>query len=117
MDQEKAVNKAMFWLKELDLITVEQRDLIRNYLNWLYVMGWEERGWTLTAHNKKRVVQYNRKGKVLAEFESIEEASSKTGLNTAGLYSAVLRGTVTKKGHIWKYAENGASKNGSRGNI
>lgn len=110
MEQDKVVNRVLRDLKLQGLISEDANGEVKIYLNAIWVASLEERTRELSAHNEKRVIQYNEEGVKIAEYGSIAEASKKTKYGITGLYSAVLRGTLTKKGHIWKYAENGNDK-------
>ena len=76
---------------------------LRIYLSQMYVAGYDFARKELCAHNKKRIGQFNNKGHLLNVFNSLREASRKTGFKEPGLYSAVLRGNRTRQGYTWKY--------------
>lgn len=105
MDLDSIVNRVVRDMKMAGLISDDYTEDVKIYIRAAYTAGWEERSSELTAHNKKKVYQFNSEGQQIGEYDSIAEASKKTKLGIAGLYSAVLRGTLTKKGHYWQYAE------------
>lgn len=54
---------------------------------------------------KKRVVQYDTRGNLIAEFESTCAASRATGLMRESISHACLGKSKTSGGYIWKYKE------------
>ena len=106
MEQDKVVNRVLRDLIALGLVSEDSSGEVKIYLNAIWVASLEERTRELSAHHEKRVIQYNAGWGKIAEYRSIAEASKRTKLGVMGLYSAVLKGTLTRKGHYWKYAEN-----------
>jgi hypothetical protein len=103
MNQHIAVQKMMVNIKIISEIPEDCYSELRDYLKQMYVVGYDEARKELCAHNKKRIGQFNKQGHLLNDFASLREAAKKTGFKEPGLYSAVLRGNVTRQGHLWKY--------------
>jgi hypothetical protein len=100
MDQDLLVNKLLLNIREFDVS-------VKTALEQAYAGGYDARGVELSAHHKKEVIQFNKEGVEIAKFNRVTEAAKKIRCRVAGLYSSIQRGTVTKKGYTWKYADNG----------
>lgn len=110
MIQSKAVNKAMFWLKEQDLIKEEDRDLFRRYLNWLYVIGWEEGEKNANYAHKKRVKGYDKRGNYIGTFNCIVDAAKAVGCERHLITRSLKTGKPSLSGLTWQYVEDGTPK-------
>ena len=55
------------------------------------------------AASKKKVLQYNKKGKLVKEWDSIGEAETFYGAVQGTLWKALTGKTKTFRKHIWKY--------------
>lgn len=55
---------------------------------------------------KKKVIQKDKNGNIIAEYESLIEASKIVGINRATIRDAITgrRGAKTAKGYYWEYA-------------
>lgn len=59
----------------------------------------------VNKHNRKRsVIQYNTFGDFIAQYESIAEASRKTGINQSMIFSCCNNEGKSHNGFKWKYA-------------
>jgi hypothetical protein len=105
MEQDKAVKKMMLDIKLEELIPPKYYPFIAPRFEQMWLVGWEHCRKELTAHNKKRVARFDTSGKRIGEYESVIEAAHKTKSGVTGLYSALLRGTKTKKGYYWRYLD------------
>lgn len=65
--------------------------------------------------NCKTVLQYDRNGKFIREFESVNEASVKMKCHPATIADACRGKQNTCKGFVWKYAEKEVKKDVSNG--
>lgn len=54
--------------------------------------------------NRRAVRQYNLKGKLLRQFESIRDAARKTGFDEKGIIGAAKGEYAQWRGYKWKYA-------------
>ena len=111
MMREAAIRKMIASMYTEGIISIENDERIRTYLGWMYQAGWDARGNELVAHNKKPVIQYDMEGHKLGKYESVVEASKELGIVSSTIYESIWYDRPTKRGHIWKYAENGKSKN------
>lgn len=55
------------------------------------------------THLKKSICQYNKKGQLVKEFESIREASQTTGLSPGSISSCCNKNIKTFGGYIWRF--------------
>ena len=55
--------------------------------------------------NYKKICQYNKNGKLINIFESINEASKKTNIKRYGISNCLNKRLKTSGGYIWKYYE------------
>lgn len=59
----------------------------------------------VNKHNRKRsVIQYSTFGDFIAQYESIAEASRKTGINQSMIFSCCNNEGKSHNGFKWKYA-------------
>jgi len=110
MEREKVINRIIRDMRQFGLIGrdragEERTDEVMVFLNALWVAGYEYRGRKLTAHNNKKVIRFNSKGDKICEYNSVVEASIELNVGVTGLYSAILRGSRTRKGYYFRYAE------------
>lgn len=107
MNQDRTVKKALFCMKQEGILPDDPVKVARieEYLNWIFVIGAEERGKELTAHNKKKLIMENRNHEKIRDFDSVIEAARKLKIGVTGIYSAIERGSRTKKGYYFRYAD------------
>lgn len=103
MLQNKVISSVIRDLKAARFILPEDSGYVKEFLNQVWVEGWEEGRKNLLAHNKKRIGQYNLQWKLLHSYASATEAAKNTGHKVTGIYSAIKRGSRTKQGWYWKY--------------
>jgi hypothetical protein len=104
MTQEVVINKVLRDLKISGWVMDEDVPYVRPLLNAIYTAGWEMGRKSDNNHLcEKPVVQYDRTGKKIADFPSVTIAANKLHVTRDGLYKAISKGTVTKKGYIWRY--------------
>ncbi len=103
MEQHIAVKKMMLSIKVEEIIPKNLHPLVRDYLTQMYVVGWEQGRKELAAHNKKQVGQFNQNGDLINVFDSVAEAAKKTRCKATGIYSAILKKSVSRQGWTWKY--------------
>ena len=107
MDREVCINKVLRDMKMFDIIHEDKEGEARIFLNALSVAVYEQRTKELLAHNKKRVIQYNKKDQEIARFSTIAEASRANKCSRDVIDDSVTgRIKVSRKGYYWKYAEN-----------
>lgn len=55
--------------------------------------------------NKKKIVQYDKDGNYITEYESLAMAAQKTGINLGNISQVCAKKRKTAGGYIWKYKE------------
>ena len=55
--------------------------------------------------NKKVVLQFDKSGNYIAEFESVSAAAQQTGINLGNISQVCMNKRKTAGGYIWKYKE------------
>lgn len=60
--------------------------------------------------NKKVVLQFDKSGNYIAEFESASAASQQTGINLGNISQVCMNKRKTAGGYIWKYKEKNEEK-------
>ena len=75
------------------------------YLQMAYTIAWENRGRELTAHHKRKIIQYNRSGDIIGKFNSIKEAARKLKLNRDVIDNSLSGRTefTRKEGYYFRY--------------
>jgi hypothetical protein len=109
MDRDTVINKTVRDLKQFGLINEEDAGYVKFHLNLLCTAIWEGARKELLNHNSKPVIQFNKKGMIIAEYPSIKEAARFNHCHRAVIDEAIACGRITEKGHIWKHKENVAS--------
>jgi len=111
MNQEIAIKKILLEIKMLNLfqeespieenIRMELLSLFKHYCNLSFVVGWEDRGINLTAHNSHPVARITQNGVVLEIFENIKQASKKYSYHHDTIPRAIKdnRPTGIRRGH------------------
>jgi hypothetical protein len=69
------------------------------------VAGWEAKQHAVTNDEEKEVFQYDKMGNLITSYPSVTKAAKIMKCTRDGMYKAIRKGTPTKKGYIWKYAE------------
>jgi hypothetical protein len=60
---------------------------------------------SLIEKNKKRILQYEQNGSLVASFESIAEASRQTGINATHISLCAKGKHRHSGGYVWRYAD------------
>ena len=106
MERSKAVEIMMRDIRDqVPSLPQSLADIIENRLGLMWQVGWDHRGTELTAHNKKPVRLLDHNGLLVETFPSVVDAAKATGFGVTGIYSAIERGSRTKDGHYWEYAQ------------
>jgi hypothetical protein len=123
MQQEKAVKRMMLDIKcneripfllKIDDETVEDNylsklylaemySIFKYYLEMMYAVGWEQGRKSEFGHGSKPIGQYDKRGILVNTYGSQKEAAKRTNFTEDGIHKAMLRGTPTKQGWLWKY--------------
>lgn len=98
-----AIKKALFWMKQECIICPNMQDRAEEYLREVYGAGRCSEIRSLLAHHTKKVEKVNKQGVVIAQYNSVREAARKEKIGDAGIYSAIKRRSLTKKGYYWRY--------------
>jgi hypothetical protein len=107
MEREVVINRVLRDMKMQEILSEENEPFAIQFLNAVYVAAWEARGKELLAHNKKKVIQYNRENIVIGEFDSILEAAELNECNRDVIDDSISgRANFTRRGHYFRYAEN-----------
>jgi len=109
MDQDITISRVLRDLKQQGLISKDiigdVRDVeTRVFLNALWVAAFE---YGINTCYKKGIVQYDKYGVKIKEFENVKDAEQKTEEKTKTIYEAIRMGHATRLGFKWKYADNG----------
>jgi predicted NUDIX family phosphoesterase len=105
MLQKIAINRTVRDLKMFGLINEEGTEDVKFHLNLLWIVAWEQRGRELTAHNKRKIIQYNKENKEIERYNSIDEAAKILKYNRDVIDDSISERTkFTKKGYYFKYA-------------
>jgi hypothetical protein len=108
MEQKKAVAGALrdIVFKHPSTLSDTILDDIQQQFEWLWQIGWEERGKELAENrwNKRpyKILQYDKEGNLIGEYNTPKEAISYGGICRTSLWNALKTGKKTDKGHTWK---------------
>ena len=89
----------------------EKTGIDRKAISWALRRGGTSNGYIWeyaninqrSASTKRKVEQYSKDGNFIATFETVGEASKKTGVSTSGIYATCNNQQKTSGGYIWKY--------------
>jgi len=106
MDQGRTVNKVLRDMKAFEIILEDKTGKARIFLNQIWVAGYEYYRKHEVTHNKRKVELHTLDGTKIAEYDSIEEAAKDYGCRRDAIDTCLNGRTKrTKRGHIWKYAD------------
>jgi len=107
MEQERAVNKVLRDLISAGLVSETWQGEVRLYLNQLFAAGYDEGNHRQYASHEREIVLYNGNDKEIGRWRSMAEASRETKTPQSTITMGMWRGTRSRNGNTWKYAENG----------
>ena len=107
MTKDDVVNSIYRDLKLAGFIAEGKDEHVKWHLSLCWTAGYDERARELTAHHRKRVIQYNRRGGEVATFGSIEEAAKANKMNRDVIDDSISGRTkfTRKRGYYFRYAE------------
>ena len=105
MDEEITVNRIVRDLKMQGLICEDCTEEVKFHIRLAYIAGWEEAHFDKYNAEEKEVFQYDRMGNLITSYPSVTKAAKTLKCTRDGMYKAIKKGTPTKKGYIWKYAD------------
>lgn len=103
MDQNEAANKAWEFLDSQRLVFKGFKQTYLQIFNQLYAIGYDEGN--RVRCNKKTVIQMDRFGNVIEEFESIASAHRKTKVDNTGIVNCCKGKQNNAGGFYWRYKE------------
>jgi len=119
VDKDSVINKVLRDMKQDGVVCDDGIGVARIHLTILYNAAYE-RGTTHYGHsNSKKIVQYDKYGDKIDEFDNQLVASKIVGYTDRAISRALKTGRPTRAGHIWKYADDEdtcRSTMGERGN-
>ena len=105
MEQDIAVRKMMVEIKgEIDLLE-EHENLIKKYLNYMFVVGFEAgRSDVYLRYSKKKtpVIQRDASQNRIAQYESVAQAARQAYTTTETIFQAMKNHKLTQAGHYWE---------------
>ena len=107
MDKDTCINGIIRDMVKFKIIYEGKEDEARVFLNNLAVAVSEQRTRELLAHNKRKVIQYNREDQIIGRFDTIKEAARYNGCSRDVVDDSVKgRVKISKKGYYFRYAGN-----------
>lgn len=100
--QERAIEKASAELIKLIPMHFESYAVLKQYLNYLYTIGFY-RGRQRGNKGREKAVQQIYKGVLINEFKSITEASRAVGISIEAIRKVVIGENNTAGGFYWRY--------------
>jgi len=99
-------------MKAFEIIAEDNTGEARVFLNQIWVAGYEYYRKHKITHNRKKIELYTLRGKKIAGYNSIKEAAKDYGCRRDAIDSCLNGRTKrTKRGHIWKYADDEKGRN------
>ena len=100
MEREQAINRALISISKQIQLSNSQKDVVKDYLNYLYTIGFEH-GINRRKSNGKVPVLQLYKGEVIEEYASVSQAARIIGIGRNDLIKA-LDSPISCKGFHWK---------------
>ena len=106
MEKEVLIKRVLRDMKLFGIIYEEDFDDAEFFMNAIYVAAQEHKTKELLAHNKRKVLQYNRENRLIGTFESITEAAAENKCNRDVIDDSISgRAHFTRRGHYFRYAD------------
>lgn len=102
MTQEEATTRMLSELIIRKLIQPDNALIMKQYLEQMYSIGWNNFRDTFVNLRKKPVVQLNSHGDIVGEYDSLTMAYEETGINIKNISRASLGQRKTAGGYYWK---------------
>jgi hypothetical protein len=102
MEQHTAVKKMMLSIRIEEIIPKEVYPLIREYLQQMYAVGYDQGRSDSVSFRKKAVAQYNSEGTCVNIFKGLRESVRQTGYAYDNLRRAIINNRPYR-GFWWKY--------------
>lgn len=107
MDKDKYVNGIVRDMVKFKIICEDKEEEARVFLNNMAVALLEQGKKELLAHNKRKVIQYDRDDQEIGRFDTIKEAARYNGCSRDVVDDSVKgRVKISKKGYYFRYAGN-----------
>ena len=107
MDKDKYVNGIVRDMVKFKIICEDKEEEARVFLNNMAVALLEQGKKELLAHNKRKVIQYDRDDQEIGRFDTIKEAARYNGCSRDVVDDSVSgRVKISKKTGYFRYADN-----------
>jgi len=107
MNKEILINRIARDLKAQGLIGEDYVENVKFFIGLAWTAGWEERNKEWSDHRSIPVQQCNYRGELIHKYNNIIIAARLSKYSRNTIYTAIKSGEPTRRGHIFKYAENG----------
>ena len=104
MDQEIVINKVLRDLKLFGIINEGTEGEARKHLTLLAQACWEQGTKHYGKANGRKIIQYDRYGNKIGEFENQLKAAIAVGYTDHAILRSLKSGRATREHHYWKYA-------------
>lgn len=101
MTPEKAVEKALEEMIEQRVVLPGHKNIVKRYLYMLYTIGYDSG--TRSRSNQKPVLQFDKFGNFIREYESAAQASRATKIDHSSIVNVCKEKQHTAGKFIWKY--------------
>jgi hypothetical protein len=104
MDQNTTIDKIWEYAKCQKLVFEGKREEYLQLFAQLYAAGFDTGRKQSGYNNKKKVIQMDKYGNIINEFESCIKAAISVGVDKTSISKACLGRTASKiKGYYWRY--------------
>ena len=113
MMTEKAINKMIASMYTEGILSEENEEKMRVYLDWMYQAGYEQGVHEFTVNKTRPVELCDEYGVMLKTFSNTKVAAEEAAYGRSTISKAIKSGRVTKRGHIWRYVSDEQNKDNS----
>lgn len=118
MMKEPAIKKMISSMYTEGILSKEDEDRMKIYLDWMYQAGYEQGMRDFTKDIVGRPVEFcDSLGNMIKIFPNTRIAAEDTGYGRSTIAAAIRSERVTKRGHIWRYLADEQDKNTCRGDV
>lgn len=113
MMKEKAINKMIASMYTEEILSEENEERMRTYLDWMYQAGYEQGTHEFKVNLNRPVELCDEYGVMLKTFLNIKIAAEEAAYGRSTISKAIKSGRPTKRGHIWRYVSDEQNKDNS----
>lgn len=107
MEKYLVVNRVLRDMKQAGILLEVDSEIARPFLNLLWTAGYDYYRYYEINHNRKKIIYYDKQGKVLALYPSIIDAARKLKIGRGTIDDILYRKTKGRRntGNYFRYSD------------